>query len=656
MKIFFYIFITFNIILITACTTVKEKTLPQRQSFETIESNAKNLEKEQKYSEEESFLRLQLIHKWSEKELSAIHYYLGKSLYLQKKYDKAVKLLPVSDIKLPFFKERMILAADAFFKIQKYSDSLDALLRVYLFLDKNEKIDASKKVLLSYVYLERWDDASKWYKNLNNEKRENAKKDLIEIIKENPEKQTLFFDDITSYGSEQQTYETPEIEEKDYMKSIVDNYSPDWSRIAILLPTEENWQKVAELEETFFKWYFSSKLNGIEIDVYRYMNGKEIVKAFEEASSKKTAIIIGAVFYDCFAKNIAEASAKYSIPVISYTSYISTPDKPLFINLKHTKKKEAADVISYLVQNNKKNFAIVYPENFDGITEKNIYWDAIIKSEGNIVNVFKYTPNDKDIYSSLEKLAPEPDNAGTYISKFRRENKDRFKTRTLMSRAIKSFKKNIPPNVDYDTLIIIGKPSDGILIINSLAYKNLELDYQSNFEQSRIKRKNRELSSQNLPWQHSIVKIVPGSEVLSSKTFLTGVDKFVDAMVLSSKIFDNSDKNTYLSNFKTFFTSKFSREPYLIEMYLAEIADFTVQAVSRAGSGNFTEYRAKIATSKFTSLLAGKEFTIAEDGAPVGLNAIYLGVKREGFVQKTETPKETEEKKKETDKITDSKK
>ncbi len=656
MKILLYIFIALNIILITACTTVKEKTLPQKPLFENVELTANTLEKDKKYVEEETFLRTQLVHNWSDKELTALHYYLGKALYLQGKYEKALQLLPVSDTKLPFFKERMILASDAAFKIEKYSEALDSLLRVYLFLDQNEKIEASKKVLFSYINLSRWDDASKWYKNLSDEKKENVKENLSKIIEKHPDKKQLFFGDIDQNITEnkkEETYEVPSIEEKDYMQLIVDNYPPDWSRIAILLPTEDNWQKVAELEESFFKWYFSSKLNAINIDFYRYINDNDITKAFEEASSKKTSLIIGATFYDAFAKNIADASAKYSIPVISYTSYLSTPDKPLFINLKYTKKKEASEVVAYLIQNNKKNFAIVYPDNFEGIAEKNIYWDAVKQSGGNIVNTFTYIPDDKEIYNSLEKLAPEPDNANRYVAGFKRENSGKFKTKTLMSRAVKSFKKDIPPNIDYDTLVIIGKASDSILIINSLAYRNLEFDYQSSFEQSRIKRKNRELSSKGLPWQHSVVKIVPGSEVLSSETFISGVDKFVDAMVISSRVIDSSEKNSYLANFKTFFTGKFSREPYLIELYLAEIADFTVQAISKAGSGNFTEYRKKVSESKFTSLLAGKEFTIEKDGSPLGLNAIYLGVKGEGFVDQTDKSEKSEIKKEENKTIKD---
>ncbi len=652
---FFSVFIIYftSLFFISSCASFVEKSQPD---FATVKQKILTLENNSAFLEEEAFIRNNLVYNFASFQKEELRFYLAKALFNLKKYDKSLNVLKYLSNSKRFQTDVRFLGAFAAFYERDFDKALLYALSGYPFFSQEKKIKVTKIILFSYLYSKQYKKALAWYLAINKEKKESVKDDLDAFFLTHSNVKALFEESKNKDSQEllnkdfQQEFEKAKKEfEEQAPKEVSESLpktsenqeifepnrgkTPDWTKLCVFLSEDKKWEKFNEVIKPYLVWYFRDyRKTNIVPKFYLYLTKEDVENDFQAADEQKCFAVMGPVFSEPFSYDFYELSKKYSIPVFSYTPYFSKNKNPLFFNVKYTKNREAKDVASYFSKTDKKRFAILYVDNFEGRKIRDSFWSEIEKNGGIITEALAFSPDEKSFLNIVESIVRKPEKLKLVIKKFKKDNKDKYASKTLMNRAVDRLLKMIPGEVDFDVAVVVGSEKQIAMLVPSFSYANIELNYLSKREQNRIKSNDKKLKELKLPWTFQKITLVVPSEMLSFKNFKRDVGKFIDGMVSSGIVPDLSDKNQLFTSINTAFKSKFQRNLYLPEIYLTLLADSIYFPYAVSDKKELGDFLDKLHSIKFKSILNAKTIYFDENGNLDGDSTVYHGTKSKGFL------------------------
>ena len=657
MKIRFLFLILLTVVvsgLFSSCSYVTRPVEDKGITWEEVEARYAGLEKAQNVTGIEDFSRDLLVKPWAKWQKDFIRFKLANSLYIQGKYKKALNVLELLKNSKQFKSKVHLTAGNAALRIEKWDKALKWVLKVYLDLEKSEKIEASKIVFLSYLYSGRIDKAALWYSRLNNEKRLVVATELNEWSKKNPKKRKDFNSILDQEeGKVEQEGETKEVKEK-AEEEIIEiekedeepqkeaefdrGYEPDWNSLCVALSQDEKWIKFNEVIKDFTNWFFL-KYKGkkeFKISYIEYSEPESIEKLFESAKEKKCFAVAGPFFTDVYAEDFIVQSEKHSIPVFTYNSYVSDY-KGLLFNVKLTKDIEAQNLVKYTMkEKEKKTFGLIYIDDVEGRKLRDIYWKTI-ESQGGQISGLIPLPSDSSYYfNAIEEVVGKPDDVDEAVRIFKWKNKDSYSTDTLMKRAIERFMKKIPGKCDFDTLVVLTPTSEIPLFIPAFPYQNVEFDFYQKYLKKSVKLKEQDVRNDGYDWHFQKLTVLSPSELVENQKVIDRLGRLVDGMVVFASKNDFSPQNKLYVDMSEKFKVDKERDPYYIEKLLAETLNIIAESFEKSEKKDIGSLIDVLKDDSFQSLMTGLDIRFDAVNRLIGKGDIMIGRKKEPFMTPTE--------------------
>ena len=652
-----------------SCSTLETNNTPSNPKWEDVEAKYKSLESEGKFAEIESYSQELSAFEWAKWQTNHIKFMLSSALYNQQKYGEALKIFEELRQTPPFTNRVHVMAGAAALYEKKYDDALKWILSVYLKLDKDAKLTASKTVFLAQLYSKRFDAAAKWYKEFDDKKRANLQPEFDAWLNESEENKRNFNDAINGVQSSVSEDKTPEtIEEiskaaeeggkaaevaetaSENVETIEEeqpaavfefdkSYVPDWHKVCVALSSNDKWSKYNEVIKTYIRWHLTKfDKSGIKPEFIEYDSVEAAENLMKKAKEIKCFAVIGPFFAPEFAESFITKSGEYSIPVISYIPFGTNPDS-LFFNVRHTKDLEAENLVKYAVEKEKTKFAIAYIDDKNGRILRDTFWKAIEDAGGQVTDIIDISPSDKAYKDDVEKVVGKQDNFDETIRTFKWKNKEKFSTDAIMNRAVDGFIKRIPGKCNFEVLVVLTDPKQTASLLPAFPYLNVEFAYYQKYLNRAVAAKRQELRKDGYDWEIQQILVLGPSEIMNSTKNIEELDKLIDGMVIFAPTTDTTDKNVKYSTISKAFKDDNSRGLYFAETIAAEVTDIMLSALAasqKSDMGNFVE---TLKTVSYTSLLSGKTVKFDEFHRMTGRSAILIGRKKEPFM----TPEEIEE-------------
>lgn len=659
MKFRFLILILLAVVvsgLFSSCSYVTRPVEDKGITWEEVEARYAGLEKAKNVTGIEDFSRELLVKPWARWQKDFIRFKLANSLYIQGKYKKALNVFDLIRESKQFRNKVHLTAGNAALRLKKWDAALKWVLKVYLDLEKKEKVEASKIVFLSYLYSGRIDKAALWYSRLNNDKRLAVATELNEWSKKNPEKRKDF-DRVLEQeeGTVEQEGETKEVKEKaeeeiieiekedEEPKKEADfdrSYEPDWNSLCVALSKDEKWIKFNEVIKDFTSWFFLKyKGEKYTISYLEYSEPESIEKLFEQAKEKKCFAVAGPFFSDVYAEDFIVQSEKHSIPVFTYNSYVSDY-KGLLFNVKLTKDIEAQNLVSYTMkEKEKKTFGLAYIDNVEGRKLRDVYWKTIESQGGEVTGLIPLSSDNSSYFNSVAQVVRKPDNIDDAVRTFKWKNKERFTNDTLMRRALERFMKKIPGKCDFETIVVLTPISEIPLFIPSFPYLNVEFDFYQKYLKRSVKLKEQDVRKDGYDWRFQKLTVLSPSELVQSQKEIDRLGRLVDGMVVFAAKNDFSAQNKMYAQVNGKFKAANERDMYYIEKLLGETYNILSESINKSEKKEIGNLVDVLREDSFQSLMTGLDIRFDAVNRLVGKGDIMIGRKKELFM----TPAEIEE-------------
>lgn len=677
MKIRFFAFflIVFLASFQISCSTIEANETPSNPKWDEVEAKYKSLESEKKFAEMESYSKELSAFEWAKWQTNRIKFMLAEALYNQKKYSEALEIFEeLKDIE-PFSQKTRVMAGFASLAEKKYSDALKWVFSVYLKLEKETKLAASKTVFFAYLYSGKFDSAAKWYRELDDEKKANLQPEFDEWMNEKEENRRNFNDALNgvsdSLPKENLTIEEiiKKVEEKikalgesgteepaepgeeaaaeteeeaEQAAAVFDfdrSWVPDWKKVCVALYSSDKWGKYNEVIKTYISWHLTKfDKSGAKPEFIEYDSFETVDKLMKKAKESKCFAVIGPFFAPEFAESFTAKSGEYSIPVISYIPFGTNPDS-LFFNVRHTKDLEAENLVKYALEKEKTKFAIAYIDDENGRAVRDTFWGAIEAAGGQVTDIIDISPADKAYKDDVEKVVGKQDNYDEALRAFKWRNKEKFTTATMMNRALDGFTKRIPGKCNFEVLVVLTDPKQTASLLPAFPYLNVEFAYYQKYLNRAVAAKRQELRKDGYSWDIQQILVLGPSEIMNSSKNIEELDKLIDGMVIFAPTSDTTDKNEKYTKISKAFKDANNRSFYFAETVAAEVADIVLSALAaspKSDMGNFVE---TLKNTSYTSLLSGKTVKFDELNRMTGRSAILIGRKKEPFM----TPEAIEE-------------
>ena len=666
MKIrFLTLFLTVIAVLFQiSCSTIEANETPANPEWEEVEAKYKSLESDKNFAEIEAYAKELSAFEWAKWQTNQIKFMLASALYNQKKYGEALEVFKDLKNVAPFTHKTHVMAGDAALAEKKYSDALKWIFSVYLKLDKDSKLAASKTVFLSYIYSKRFDSAAKWYKELDDEKKANLQPEFDAWLNQSDEnrrgfetalngnsepaddsapKQTI--EDIIHEAEEKAAEETEETALQSGGFTEIEvvafdaGYVPDWKKVCVALSSNDKWSKYNEVIKTYINWHFEKfDKSGIKPEFIEYESVETVDVLMKKAKEIKCFAVIGPFFAPEFAESFITKSSEYSVPVISYIPFGTVPGS-LFFNVRPTKDLEAENLVKYAVGKEKTKFAIAYIDDANGRALRDTYWKAIEAAGGQVTDIIDISPADRAYKDDVEKVVGKQDNYDEAIRAFKWKNKEKFTTDAIMNRAVDSFMKRIPGKCSFEVLAVLTDPKQTASLLPSFPYLNVEFAYYQKYLNRAVSAKKQELRKDGYDWDIQQILVLGPSEMISSTKNIEELGKLIDGMVIFAPRSDTTDKNEKYSKISKAFKDSNNRAFYFAETIAAEVADTLTTALAasqKSDMGNFVE---ALKNTQYTSLISGKQVKFDGLNRMTGRSEILIGRNKEPFM----TPEEIEE-------------
>ena len=649
-----------------SCSTIEANETPANPEWEEVETKYKSLESEKNFAEMENYSNELFSFKWAKWQQNHINFMMASALYNQQKYAEALKIFEELRQTPPFTNRTHIMAGDAALAEKKYDDALKWTLSVYLKLEKEEKIKASKTVFFAYLYSKRFDTAAKWYKELDDTKKANLQPELDEWLNKSEdnkrdfnnalngstdspveEEQPKNIEEITAEAEEgaQAAEEngTARQNEENLPAAVFEfdkSYVPDWKKVCVALSLNDKWSKYNEVIKTYINWHLTKfDKNGIKPEFIEYESTETVDNLMKKAKEIKCFAVIGPFFAPEFAESFITKSAEYSIPVISYIPFGTNPDS-LFFNVRQTKDLEAENLVKYAVsEKGKTKFAIAYIDDKNGRALRDTYWKTIENFGGQVTDIIDISPADRAYKDDVEKVVGRQDNYDEAIRTFKWKNKEKFTTDTMMNRAVEGFIKRIPGKCNFEVLVVLTDPKQTASLLPAFPYLNVEFAYYQKYLNRAVTVKKQELRKDGYDWDIQQILVLGPSEIMNSTKNIEELGKLIDGMVIFAPRTDTTEKNEKYSKISKAFKDSNNRTLYFAETIAAEVTDTVLSALAtsqKSDMGNFVE---ALKGTSYTSLLSGKTLKFDELNRMTGRSEILIGRNKEPFM----TPEEIEE-------------
>ena len=664
MKIRFFIFFLIVVLLFqTSCSSIEAGGTPVNPEWDTVEARYKSLESEGNFAEIEAYSKEISAFEWANWQKNHIKFMLASALFKQNRNAEALEIFEELRHVQPFANRTHLMAGDASLAEKKYEDAIKWVLSVYLKLQKEEKIPASKTVFFAYLYSKRFDTAAKWYKELDDAKKANLQPELdnwLNASEENrrnfnhavngttetpvEEEQPKSIEEIqkeaeegANAAEEALKQEDPETVEENVSAAAVfefdKSYVPDWKKLCVALSSNDKWTKYNEVIKTYINWHLSKyDKSGIKPEFLEYEDEKGVEAAMKKAKEIKCFAVAGPFFAPEFAESLIAKSAEYSIPVISYIPFVATTES-LFFNIMPTKDLEAENLVKYAVsERERKKFAIAYIDDFNGRILRDIYWKTIEELGGEVTDIINISPADNAYMDDVEKVVGKQDNYDEAIRTFRWRNKEKFTNDTMMRRAVERFIKTIPGKCAFDTLVVLTPPAQTAMLLPSFPYLNVEFAYYQKYLNRAVTVKKQELRKEGFDWDIQQILVLGPSEIVNSPKNVEQIGKLIDGMVVFAPTPDTSEKNEKYTKLNTAFKAGNNRVLYFAETIAAEVADTVTTALAasqKSDIGNFVE---TLKTTQYSSVLSGKPVRFDDKNRMTGRSEILIARNNEPFM------------------------
>ena len=636
-------------VLFSSCSYVTRPVEDKGITWEEVEAKYVAFEKADNFTGLEGFSRELLIKPWARWQKDFIRFKLANSLYIQGKYKKAINIFELLRDSKQFRNKVHLTAGSASLRLEKYDKALKWVLKVYLDLQKSEKIEASKIIFLSYLYSERIDKAALWYSRLNEDKRKALDAELKDWSKKNPAKRKSF-DVILDQeeGSVEQKAQTEEIGEKaeeeiieiekDEDQSEVElefdrDYEPEWNSICVALSLDEKWLKFNAVIKDFTSWYFLKyKGEKYTITFLEFSDPESIEKLFATAKEKKCFGVAGPFFSDVYAEDFIEQSVKHSIPIFTYNSFVSDK-KGLLFNAKATKDIEAQNLVKYtLKEKEKKTFGLVYIDDFEGRKLRDIYWKAIESQGGRVTGLIPLSADSSSYFNSVAEVVGKPDEIDDAVRTFKWNNKDRYSSSTLMNRALERFLKKIPGKCGFEALVVLTPTSELPLFIPSFPYLNVEFDFYQKYLKRSVKLKEQDVRKSGYDWKFQTLTVLSPSELVESQKVIERLGRLVDGMIVFASENDFSDQNQLYTKMSDEFKKAKERDLFYIEKLLGEVFNIVSESLLKSEKKNIGSMTDVLKEDSFQSVMTGLDVRFDAVNRLVGKGEILIGRKKEPFM------------------------
>lgn len=665
-KFLMLVFAVISASFFISCSTIEANETPANPEWEEVETKYKSLESEKNFAEMENYSKELSAFKWAKWQQNHINFMMASALYNQQKYAEALKIFGELRQTPPFTNRTHIMAGDAALAEKKYDDALKWTLSVYLKLEKEEKIKASKTVFFAYLYSKRFDTAAKWYKELDDTKKANLQPELDEWLNKSEDNKRDFNNALNGNTDSPVEEEQPEnIEEikgetEEEAKTAEENgtdvqneenlpaavfefdksYVPDWKKVCVALSLNDKWSKYNEVIKTYINWHLTKfDKNGIKPEFIEYESTETVDNLMKKAKEIKCFAVIGPFFAPEFAESFITKSAEYSIPVISYIPFGTNPDS-LFFNVRQTKDLEAENLVKYAVsEKGKTKFAIAYIDDKNGRALRDTYWKTIEDLGGQVTDIIDISPADRAYKDDVEKVVGRQDNYDEAIRTFKWKNKEKFTTDTMMNRAVEGFIKRIPGKCNFEVLVVLTDPKQTASLLPAFPYLNVEFAYYQKYLNRAVTVKKQELRKDGYDWDIQQILVLGPSEIMNSTKNIEELGKLIDGMVIFAPRTDTTEKNEKYSKISKAFKDSNNRTLYFAETIAAEVTDTVLSALAasqKSDMGNFVE---ALKGTSYTSLLSGKTLKFDEFNRMTGRSEILIGRNKEPFM----TPEEIEE-------------
>ena len=668
MKIRFFIFVFAVVsVFLISCSSLEMNETPANPEWEEVETKYKSLESENKFEEIEVYSKELAAFEWAKWQTNKIKFMLASALYSQKKFAEALEIFEELRQTPPFTNKTHDMAGEAALAETKYDDALKWTLSVYLTLDKEVKLAASKTVFFAYLYSKRFDTAAKWYNELDDTKKANLQPELDEWLNASEENKRNFNNAVHGFKESEPSSEQPKdieeimksaeegekaVEEQKEAEIVEENveaaavfefdksYVPDWRKVCVALSSNDKWSKYNDVIKTYMEWHFAKfDKSGVKPEFLEYEDEKGVDSAMKKAREIKCFVVIGPFFAPEFAEELIAKSTEYSIPVISYIPFVQASES-LFFNIMPTKDLEAENLVKYAVsERERKKFAIAYIDDFNGRVLRDIYWKTIEDLGGEVVDIINISPSDNAYMDDVEKVVGKQDNYDEAIRVFKWRNKEKFTTDAIMRRAVDRFIKTIPGKCAFDTLVVLTPPAQTAMLLPSFPYLNVEFAYNQKYLNRSVAVKKQEVRKEGFDWDIQQILVLGSSEIVNSTKNIEQLGKLIDGMIVFAPTLDTTVKNEKYTKLAKAFKDGNGRVLYFAETIAAEVADTVLSALAasqKSDIGNFVE---TLKTTSYTSLLSGKTVRFDEKQRMIGRSAILIGRNKEPFM----TPEEIEE-------------
>ena len=657
-----------------SCSTLEANETPANPEWEEVEAKYKSLESENNFAEMESYSKELFAFEWAKWQTNQIKFMLASALYNQKKYGEALKVLEELKDVAPFTHKTHLMAGNAALAEKNYNDALKWIFSVYLKLEKEPKLAASKTVFFAYLYSKRFDAAARWYNEFDDAKKANLQPEFDAWLNESEENRRNFnnalngnsepvageaqpqtmeniiqeTDQNAAEEGENTVSETAENIEENQPVAVFEfdkSYVPDWKKVCVALSSNDKWSKYNEVIKTYINWHLNKfDKNGIKPEFIEYESTETVDELMKKAKEIKCFAIIGPFFAPEFAESFITKSAEYSIPVISYIPFGTVPGS-LFFNVRQTKDLEAENLVKYAVSEREKTkFAIAYIDDANGRALRDTYWKKIEEAGGQVTDIIDISPADRAYKDDVEKVVGKQDNYDEAIRGFKWRNKEKFTTNAIMNRAVDSFIKRIPGKCNFEVLVVLTDPKQTASLLPAFPYLNVEFAYFQKYLNRAVTVKKQELRKDGYDWDIQQILVLGPSEMLSSTKNIEELDKLIDGMIIFAPRQDTTEKNEKYSKISKAFKDANNRALYFAETIAAEVTDTVTTALAasqKSDIGNFVE---TLKSTSYTSLISGKTVKFDELNRMTGSGEILIGRKKEPFMTKEEIEEELKRK------------
>ena len=235
-------------------------------------------------------------------------------------------------------------------------------------------------------------------------------------------------------------------------------------------------------------------------------------------------------------------------------------------------------------------FALLYPNDTYGVEFANTFWDEIEKRKGEVRAAERYEPDTKQFAAPIRKMVGRAnlERRADYI-KEQREIYKKFPDALNRQRAMEKLIKRVPPIVDFEALFIPDYVDKVVLITPALAFEDIVLQTDSNWQIDRMKKS---MGREKLDMIYLI-----GGNGWNSPKLVQWAQKYVQGSLFCDGFFMLS-KRQATQTFIERFIGSFDHEPTMMEAQAHDTAKMAKMILGKHHPKDRLSFRSQLLSVK----------------------------------------------------------